>query len=152
MNPTQPPPERDLEFRAPRSPSIWDQSDRLEVEHYQRLVANPFLGILGVLAWFLATRYVLSHATQVLAIPGLVLLLGSLFVLPRLFQYHCRDCGASGPLTRWRDHCCPIVEERWRLNRPRSWRGPLPFVQVVLWFYVLLALGVVVNALGWSIF
>lgn len=149
MNPTQPPPERDLEFRAPQLPSLWDEADRLQVEYYQRVVANPFLGILGIIAWYLAARFLLFHAPRVVLFPGFLLLLGILFVLPQLFHYHCRDCGASGALARWRDHRCAAVEERRRLGRPRSWRGPLPYMQVVLWFYFLLALGILLNSLGW---
>jgi len=100
---------------------------------YLRLVANPFLGFYGVVLWF----YVLGHM-PVPVIPGanwadLLVVLGVVFLLPRLFQFHCLDCHATGRLGRWKQHVCPASAARRRENRPRRWPGIGPGMQVILW-------------------
>ena len=48
--------------------------------------------------------------------------LASLVLVVFLFQYHCLDCGATGRLSRWRDHACDrrVAARR----RHGSTRGP----------------------------
>ncbi len=61
-----------------------------------------------------------------------------------LLQYHCLDCGATGRLTRWRDHLCGPVRLRSQAGGPLRVRGLSPVAQTVLWFYVLI-IGAVVG-------
>jgi hypothetical protein len=83
--------------------------------------------------------------TFVVGIP----LIAAIF-LPRLFHYHCLDCGATGVLHRWRHHACSRVLERYHAGRPRRVRGPTPPAQFVLWLFALAAGLIVLNELGLS--
>jgi hypothetical protein len=142
--------ERDPEFR-PLVPARWVAED-LEPGPYHRVVANPFLGLLGILAWAGVLYWLLHDQFAGALNPVLVLLLLlSGLGLPRLFQFHCLDCGTTGPLRRWSRHICPRVAERHFAGRPRRFRGPPPGVQVVLWLYALLMILVALKALGWGI-
>jgi hypothetical protein len=147
MEPAQAPVERDPEFR-PLVNARWVAED-LEPGPYHRLLANPFLGLLGILAWFgiLYRLFVRGVAGPIDLVLTVLVLLGGLG-LPRLFQYHCLDCGKTGPLLRWKQHLCPRVAERHFAGRPRRFRGPPPSVQVVLWLYVLLMILIALNAWG----
>jgi len=140
------PATRDPEFQAPAEPRL----RLVELDHspeaYLRLVANPFLGLFGYIAWLSLTIGLVGAGarsrTAILISPLVVsAMIWLLFRIPRLFQYHCLDCGATGRIAEWRRHICLASSERRRIGRPRSLRGPTPPNQVILWLWVLLALG-----------
>jgi hypothetical protein len=109
------------------------------------LVANPFLGLVGLVAWFAAVRTWVFNETPSLS--TIVLCgLGAVLVVRPLFQYHCLDCGRTGRLTRWREHACERVIARYLAGRPRRLRGPTPGVQTFLWILLSLAGAVAVLA------
>lgn len=131
---------RDPDFDAPRTP----EPPLVELDHspesYQRLLANPFLGAFGFIAWIAALGWLLGFRDRVgpLMIPILGVGAVVAFFLPfRLFQYHCLDCGATGRLWAWRRHICHASAERRRLGRPRRFRWPSPPGQLLLWFWFL---------------
>ena len=78
----------------------------------------------------------------------LISLLAAAYFLPRLFHYHCLDCGRTGRLTRWKRHVCPEVARRIVEGRPRRLRGPGPLAQTLLWGYVLAVILVLASASG----
>jgi hypothetical protein len=133
------PRRRDLDLDSSSHPS----SIPLDAppEAYLRIVANPFLGFGWFLAVFLGLAFAFQghlpfeHETRMTAFLVVVFLLFSLFAAPRVVHYHCLDCGATGRLTRWRQHLCPRVAERRLLRQPRRVRGPAPRVQVFLWLW-----------------
>jgi hypothetical protein len=110
-------------------------------QEYQRLVANPFLALLGLVFWFAALRQAL--ATRNLILVGLVLL--GLIAVAYLLQYHCLDCGATGLLFRWKRHACERVRSRQTGNQVRRFRGPNPTTQVLLWVYLLGGLAILIS-------
>jgi hypothetical protein len=128
----------DPELDAPRGSPPVSSSPARAPEDYQRLVANPFLALLGLVLWCLALRQVLQEKSLVLFLPILLSVGGVVFLL----QYHCLDCGATGLLFRWRRHACERVRERRLDGRPLRFRGPRPWTQLVLWIYALLAAAV----------
>jgi hypothetical protein len=121
-------------------------------ESYQRLVSNPFLGILGVIGWLMGMTALFVHGVGGAFTPmATLLLLASLALIPGLFQYHCLDCGATGRLSDWRRHMCPRVAERRLEGRNRRIHGPTPPVQVILWLWILMALILLVHSLGFRL-
>ena len=102
---------------------------------YLRVLANPFLGvsafllILGGLVQ-LATIEVFHKAPLLMFV-----LIGALALLetPKLFQFHCLDCGATRPLRSWRDHACFPSALRRYVVRGRWSAWPSPRLQVVVW-------------------
>ena len=117
-------------------PSNPNQSarDGLGIEAYQRLIANPFLGVLALGGSWLAFRAAIEARQLDLE----VLAASTVFVSRWLLQFHCLDCGSTGWLKRWRDHECHAVRGRLASHRPRRIRGPKPSTQTVLWFVGLL--------------
>jgi hypothetical protein len=120
----------------------------MEPEVYQRLLANPFLALFGLIAWIgglnaLVVRQVAGAMSGAFAIALALLIL----FLPRLLHYHCLDCGATGPLRRWRQHACAAVLARAESGRRRRLRGVTPPWQVVVWFWVLAILAVAIAEL-----
>ncbi|HWE36010.1 MAG TPA: hypothetical protein VG406_05500 [Isosphaeraceae bacterium] len=119
-----------------------------EPQRYQRLVANPFLGFVGILVLVVAAEKLIleqvlgSPASSAFAVLAVLIILP---LLPRLFHYHCLDCGATGRLTRWRSHICPASADRYAVGRPRLLRGPSPTVQFLLWVYLVLAVGLAIE-------
>ena len=83
-------PDLDLQ---PRRPST---VPNVPVDEYQRLVANPFLAVLGWLAMFGLLREAVRRQNLALFMTGIILL----FVACFLLQFHCLDCGATGWLLR----------------------------------------------------
>ncbi|RUL85057.1 hypothetical protein [Tautonia sociabilis] len=136
--------EADPEFRAVASarglPSVVDPGA------YRRVLVNPFLGLLGAGAWVAAARAVLVVGVEGMARPLLLvwLLVGAI-LLPRLFQFHCLDCGRTGRLARWRRHVCPKIARRIVEGRPLRIRWPGPIAQLVVWGYVLAVVLVLVR-------
>jgi len=123
---------RDEEFESPPGtlprtlgPAPWP---------YLRLVANPVLGLYGVgfvlYGLGLLTAREGSDSFNCVNSSGAVLVF---FLLPRLFQFHCLDCRATGRLGRWKEHVCPESAARRRDNRPRRWPGLTPGMQTFLW-------------------
>ena len=104
--------------------------EELRIEAYQRLIANPFLGVMALGGSCLA----INAAIEVQQLDLEVLAASTLIVSRWLFQFHCLDCGSTGWLRRWRDHECHTVRGRLASNRPRRIRGPKPSTQTVLWF------------------
>ena len=126
-------PAHDPEFDpAPARRSIlYDDDPRA----YQRLVVNPFLALLALIGWVALMRF--GYRERLL----LAFLLAQLLPVVAFFvvQYHCLDCGASGRLSRWKDHACESVVARRLAGRPRRFRGPNPRSQMLLWIYGLMA-------------
>jgi hypothetical protein len=119
---------------------------------YLRILSNPFLGLLGLLGWFVVVRWLIAalRRSPELTVPLspilVVLVVAALFGLtPALFQYHCLDCGATGRLSRWRTHLCPASNLRRQSGRHRWLRGPSPFVQNIIWFWLVLTALIVLR-------
>lgn len=106
----------------------------VSLERYQRLVANPFLGILALVGSFVAIRTACATGRF-----DLIVVATATIVFARWFlQFHCLDCGATGRLSRWREHACPAVVFRLATRRPRRFRGPTPPTQTALWLVTLI--------------
>jgi hypothetical protein len=106
---------------------------------YQRLVANPFLAVLGLIVWYAAVRV----TVQARRLDLFFLALLSLSLVIFLFQYHCLDCGATGRLVHWRGHVCERIRLRAGSGQPRRFPALSPVAQTLGWIY-LLAVGSVV--------
>jgi hypothetical protein len=107
---------------------------------YQRLVVNPLLAVLAVVITVAIERWALENRYLGMFELGFGLLALEFF----LVQYHCRDCGATGFLLRFRRHACPAVVARsHRGERPR-FRGPGVRLQLVVWAIVLASASVLV--------
>jgi hypothetical protein len=133
----------DPEFHAlaPRTPDYLDRS----FEAYQRLVANPFLALFALIPWGIAFRW----AFLARSLEGLGALLIGLGLILCLLQFHCRDCGKTGSLIRWRSHVCERAIARQRAGRYRSFRGPNPTTQTLLWGYAIVVAALLARiALG----
>jgi hypothetical protein len=130
-------PDLDLQ---PRRPS---PDPNVPVDEYQRLVANPFLAVLGWLAMFGLLREAVRRQNLAMFMTGIILLFVAFFFL----QFHCLDCGATGWLLRSWAHACPAVVARRQSGLVRRIRGPGLKLQLVAWFIFLTAvfvLGMVV--------
>ncbi|CAN5885637.1 hypothetical protein BH23PLA1_BH23PLA1_20180 [soil metagenome] len=148
MEPFLPPIASDPEFR----PRI-REGDLLNVPDpgaYRRILANPFPGVLALIAWcwtlhalFTGIWYADGHGPLIA-----ILIIPFAGLIPWLFRYQCLDCGANGPLHRWKRHLCPPAARRILEGRHRPWRGPSPGLQVVFWLYVLGMALMAVRGLG----
>jgi hypothetical protein len=118
----------------------------LRPQEYQRLVANPFLALFGLIVIIQVFR--LGLELRNLGVAGLALF--GLPVLNYLLQYHCLDCGSSGRLFQWESHACPSVLARRQNGRARRFRGPNPVLQTVVWGYVLTGVGILVYLVMWA--
>ena len=110
------------------------------IQHFQRLLANPFLAAAGMIGWAAVLRKAFDYDRIDLVV--LVFLL--VFPVFYLFQFHCLDCGATASILWWRSHQCVDVARRRAAGRGRWLRGPSPMVQTVLWvifFLVAVLLG-----------
>ena len=140
--PRVPDSEVDPEFHLPVRRVGHDEVD----EEHLRILVNPFLAIFGFLIWLAALRGVLSAGLNrdmmgpLIPVIGLVFI-ASLWWLKGLLRFHCLDCGTTDRLSRWRRHACGPSIDRQMAGR-RSWlRPPPPFVQFILWLWVLLLIG-----------
>lgn len=120
--------QHDPDFdRSPaRSPILLDPY----FHEHQRLISNPFLALAALIPWFTATRlaFLARHG------PMILVLLSSLFGIAYLLQFHCRDCGTTGCLFRWRQHACDrAIARQFAPARRRLIAGPNPMTQTVLW-------------------
>jgi hypothetical protein len=114
----------------------------IPIQRFQRLLANPFLGATGIVAWVALMRKVVEYQRIDLTVVVLLLVVP----LGYLFQYHCLDCGATALVTRWRSHRCAAVELRRASGRGRFLHGPTPMVQTVLWVFFLFICLVIILA------
>jgi hypothetical protein len=135
-------PPHDPEFDPPRRPGPRPSRPPFLPQEYQRLVANPFLALVGLIAWVAAFRWALIRRS--LAEVGIALL--GLVAVFFLLQYHCLDCGATGLLYRWKSHACECVRARQEADRVRRFRGPNPVLQTVFWGYLLAGAAVLAVA------
>jgi len=131
--PSRSPRAHDPEFDQPRAPRpvLYE----IDPREFQRLVLNPFLFVLALLAWFALTRFALYQKQFSTLLVAQTFLVAAYF----LIQFHCLDCGATSRLSRWERHACERVVARQLADRPRRFRWPNPMIQLTLWFYVLLA-------------
>jgi hypothetical protein len=119
-------PDLDLEPRPPEAATD-------PIDSYQRLVANPFLALLGWLAGFAILRAALRQRNLPLLLISLAVFIASIL----LVQYHCLDCGATRWLPRYQRHACPAVVARQANAHRRRFRGPRLKTQLVGWFLFL---------------
>lgn len=118
---------------------------------YRRVLANPFLGFLGIALWVVGLRYTMllfEMERPAVSILILVVLLAVAIRIPRLFHFHCLDCGRTGSLRRWKEHICPAVARRLLEGRPLRFPGPRPLVQLLFWGYFLAVLLVIASFSG----
>ena len=142
-------PSNDPEFGSNR-PGLLAGSLDDEPEAYLRLIANPFLAFAYMVFWLvLLYETVLGGFAGPLSPILVAILISGLGLIPMLLQYQCLDCGSGGRLTRWRKHACHLSVARRDAGRRRRLRGPTPPVQVLLWFWVLIAAVVTLNAIDW---
>ncbi len=124
----------DLEFEAVPAPIRLRPSDPTE---HQRVVVNPFLAVLAVLAWGELTHRLIDGPFP----PLFVLPILGLIFLPLLVQFHCLDCGRTGSYPLRSRHACPGVLARSRLaEAPRS-RLPSARGQLILWAWAIGSVG-----------
>jgi hypothetical protein len=131
VEPVAPPPTHDPDLDPPHRAASDGRPPFLPQE-YQRLVANPFLALVGLIAWFAAIRWALASRNDWL----LALAVAGLVAPASLLHYHCLDCGATGILFRWKSHACDRVRARQRIDQVRHFRGPNPDTQTILWGYL----------------
>jgi hypothetical protein len=149
-----PPANRDPEFASGLPNSVEAGAELIDPSDYLRLVANPVLGLLGIVAWFASLRWVVAvlrkspeligPLTPILA----ALFLASLALVGGLFQYHCLDCGGTGRLGRWPEHRCPVSSQRRREGQTRWLKGPTPPLQILLWLIALALAAWLADGLG----
>jgi hypothetical protein len=129
----------DREFGPLRGPRAERLPSSLPPMHpYQRLVANPFLAVLGVVLWIFA----ITTAYETAQLWLFLMAFFSCVMFPLLFQYHCLDCGKTGLVHRSSQHRCPHVLARYLARRPRRFRGPTAIAQTKIWIVFFVALGV----------
>jgi hypothetical protein len=155
VEPAGPPPQLDPEFATTGAPTADLLPATIPPQAYLRILANPFLGFAGFVIWLRVLIWVAREMgrnpdlTGPLAPIIFVVFVACLWLLPGLFQFHCLDCGRTGRLARWRHHICPISAARRIAGAPRTFRGPPPFVQVILWLWGLVIVGLWANAHDW---
>jgi hypothetical protein len=120
----------DLDVRPPRPL----RDSIAPIDGYQRLVANPFLAVLGWLVAFGVLIESVKREKLALFMTAIILFFVGFFFL----QFHCLDCGATGLLLKSSSHACPAVVERRQRQRARRFRGPGVKLQLVAWFIFLM--------------
>jgi hypothetical protein len=100
---------------------------------HQRIVVNPFLGVLAWVGTVVLIEVGVRRRSLALFLAGVGLLIVG-FVL---HQFHCLDCGATGWLYHYRRHACPSVVARYENREARRFRIPNVPTQVTIWIYVL---------------
>jgi hypothetical protein len=133
-------PTHDPDLDSPRQMAVLEPEPPLLPQEFQRLIANPFLALFGLVIWFQAFRYALWLRNLMLV--SVIFL--ALAAVGYLLHYHCLDCGATGLLFRWKSHACPTVRARQLSNQVRRFRGPAPTMQLMLWMYALAGIGILV--------
>jgi hypothetical protein len=100
--------------------------------NHSRLVANPFLALLG---WILACSVMFKALNARDPLLSLVALLGFMAAI-LLIQYHCLDCGKTGWAFRAGRHLCPLAAARALAADTPRWIGPGIFTQLKFWFVI----------------
>jgi len=135
--------DRDVDSQPGLPPRVPFES----LPEYQRILVNPFLGILIWLAMFALIRDGVRNRSLLQFLMGLSLLFVGFFC----HQFHCLDCGRTGWLFRFRRHACPSVVARYENREVRRSRIPNVPTQVMIWFYfvgiALLAVLLILSAL-----
>ena len=138
----------DPEFGSFGPGPLWS-GEEPEPEAYLRLVANPFLALVALVAWLMALYESIFGGFAGALTPMLVvILLAALGLLPFTLQFHCLDCGGTGRLSRWKKHACHMAMHRRDSGVRRRFRGPGPSLQLVLWVWFLMAVAMFLNTLG----
>ena len=133
-------PRPDPEFAADPFPAAAFPPGFDPAEH-QHLVVNPFLAVVALIAWGWATRRLFATSFPPAALLPTLALAG----LPFLVHNHCTDCGVTEPFPRWRRHACARVVLRGRSPSRSRWRlWPTARTQLILWGYILGAVGLLV--------
>jgi hypothetical protein len=140
VEPLAPSSTHDPELDPPRHRPAGPRRPPFLPQEYQRLVANPFLALLGLIIWFAVFWEALESRN--LPLTGLALL--ALCGVGYLLQYHCLDCGTTGLLFRWKSHACERVLVRQQTGRARRFRGPNPTFQTVLWVYLMIGVAILI--------
>lgn len=141
-------PSTDPEFGSNRPGLLAGTLDD-EPEAYLRLIANPFLACTYVVLWLVLLYHTLVGVFVGPLSPILVvILIAGLGLVPMLIRYQCLDCGGGGRLARWRKHVCYVSIARRDVGRRRRFRGPTPPIQVLIWFWAVIALVLAFNALA----
>jgi hypothetical protein len=120
------PPDPEFDRVPPNLPSPPENV----VKYYQRLVVNPFLGVI-FLAFGMAVFY--SHDRWwkwFMSSPSTYFFFMIAFAF---IQYHCLDCGASGTILGRQRHACRRVRERWVSGRMVTLCFPNLRVQLAIW-------------------
>jgi hypothetical protein len=133
--------EADPDFDGPPTPAA--RLRDFDPPGHQRLVVNPFLASLALLAWWCLAGLVLRGAIPPLSMLGTF----ALALLPRLIRYHCLDCGRSGPYSGARAHACPDVFLRWQAGRETRLPWSSPRMQLATWLWVLGSAGLLLGIL-----
>jgi hypothetical protein len=109
------------------------------VRYYQRLIVNPFLTLCAGFLTLLLSELLARLNLVALIFPALGLGLGGAYFL---LQYHCLDCGTTGPFHRWKRHSCSGIWERWNGGRG-SWNLAYPdaSTQLGLWLLACVIFG-----------
>jgi hypothetical protein len=121
--------DRDLDPAPRRS---LDPSS-VSIAPFQRLIVNPFLAVL----LFVIIIAILRSAAQTQSTALFQLGIGLIAVDVFLVQYHCRDCGATGWVFRYRRHACPTVVARFQRGEWRRFHGPSVKLQLAGWILLL---------------
>ncbi len=105
------------------------------VEDCQRLLANPWLGVVFWIVAFALMRYsTRRHDLATFVWSMMFVLVGIVFL-----QFHCLDCGKTGSLLFARKHACPAVVARRQTSVDRRRRMPAVKIQLAAWFVILVA-------------
>ena len=137
----------DPEFLADPFPVARLPHDFPLAEH-QRLVVNPFLAVVALIAWAWATLRLFRSSFPPLSLVPAVFL----FWLPFAVQFHCLDCGRTGSYPRWWRHACPRAVLRARGNRTGWLHWPTARTQLVVWGYVLGSVALLLAVVGSGIY
>lgn len=120
----------DHEFDPPRG-----QTAAIATHARTRLIANPFLAILGMVLALSALKLGLRSRDLILFVSAAI---GMVISLP-MIQYHCLDCGETGWAFRARRHLCPLGTLRGM--SADNGRPPFPTIlaQLKVWFVIAVA-------------
>jgi hypothetical protein len=118
--------------------------DYEEIQPYYRLIANPFLLILGWLVAAGVCRLAFAWRRPAVALAGVGIFVASCVLL----QFHCFDCGKTDFLHRRRGHRCEGVWARWQSGSMGRWLLPRLELQLVMWFYLIVSVAILVATVA----
>lgn len=104
--------------------------------NHTRLIANPFLAMLGWILFGTWLKIGLKMRSPMLSFAAFLGMPASLL----LIQYHCLDCGKTGSVFRARRHLCPPAAARASTSGNGGWRtrGPSISAQLKIWFAIVI--------------